>query len=392
VDPTLPYTIAMMGRRLLAVLVVGLGASVVACGGDDKSDPKTNTNEIEGAPLGPDGKPLPTVLDGSYELSSNIDLTTTGLLPDVANTTLKDLSNFKDKPAETFVDLADAAKVPVVSNVIDVIPGPLKDLVLGYIDDAIVKSLYQNVPVTANIAGMIDDLAGIATKFELVTTLALPVGDEVGNSKATHSVTGIAWTFGTSRHVINAPDAVSKIGTASVSANAVPLEKLSPKLETGRLEVGNHAFKLPLGTFAVQAADLLAKDKLGANDLRDALGKFIDCKGVANAVAGKCVGISPAQVCVGHETEIEGMCTGGLDLLVKQVQSSLEGLDIPLLSFDQGDAKMWDAPTDGGALDGIVDRLDSGFWIAQTKGGEKMAYPFTGKRIASANAPASSPK
>jgi hypothetical protein len=375
--PALRRCVSMRSRFVLGLL---LSASVIACG-DDASD----SNGGASPELDANGQPLVTRLDGTYELSSQIDLTTTGLLPDVANDSLKALSSFREKPSQTILDLASTAKVPVVSNVVDIVPGPLKDLVLGYVDDHLFKALYDNAPVTEKITGLADDLASVATKFELVTTLDVPAGDDIGNAKATHSVKGIAWTFEKNRHVVDAPELVAKISTVpNVETNAVALEKRSPKLETGRLTVGDHAFKLPIGQFAIKGADLLAKDAFGASDLRGALGKLVDCKKLADDVASRCVGVGPAKVCVGHESDIEKLCTTGLDLVVKSVQDGLSKLDIPLLSFDEGNAKMWDAPTDGGAVDGIIDRIDDGFWIAQVKGGSKTAYPFHGLRVTDA--------
>jgi hypothetical protein len=366
-------------RRFLAFGLL-LSASVIACG-DGASDSNGASPELDA-----NGQPLVTRLDGTYELSSQIDLTTTGLLPDVANESLKALSNFREKPSQTILDLAAAANVPVVSNVVDLVPGPLKDLVLGYIDDHVFKALYENAPVTEKIAGLADDLASVATKFELVTTLDVPAGDDVGNAKATHSVKGIAWTFKTDRHLVDAPELVAKISTVpNVGTNAVALDKRSPKLESGRLTVGAHAFKLPIGQFAIKGADLLAKDAFGASDLRDALGKVVDCQKLAVDVANRCIDpIGPGKICVGHQSDIEKLCTTGLDLMAKSVQAGLSKLDIPLLSFDEGNAKMWDGPAEGGALDGIIDRIDDGYWIAQVKGGSKMAYPFHGLRVTDA--------
>ena len=99
-------------------------------------------------------------------------------------------------------------------------------------------------------------------------------------------------------------------------------------------------------------------------------------------MANRCIDpVGPGKVCVGHASDIEKLCNTGLDLVIGSVQAGLSKLDIPLLSFEQGDAKMWDAPTEGGALDGIIDRLDDGYWIAQVKGGSRSAYPFSGKRV-----------
>src|SRR5262249_40175369 len=156
----------------------------------------------DGVPVGPDGKALPTKLDGRYELFSAFDLTTLGLLPDVMNDTLQALSKFRQHPTQTFIDLADAANVPFAA-LINVVPELIRGLVFGYIDDHIFKALYEKVPVTQQITGMLDDLASIITQFELVTTLDVPPGDAVGNMQAKHKLTGVAYHWASNRHVIN---------------------------------------------------------------------------------------------------------------------------------------------------------------------------------------------
>jgi hypothetical protein len=154
--------------KRLAVLVgsIALATSIVACGDDPQQvDPTQPTNATptgsgqiagynkDGVPVDGDGNPVTPTLQGKYELYNKFDLTTTGILPDVANTVLKALSDFRESPSSTLVQLLDAANVPVVDQVLGLIPGPLKGLVLGYIDDHVFKALYQAVPVTQQITG-----------------------------------------------------------------------------------------------------------------------------------------------------------------------------------------------------------------------------------------------
>src|SRR5688572_16948008 len=130
-----------MAKRLCSLGAVVLAASIVACGGDDgASDPAALPNGSgpnggqnggitigpDGVPVGPDGQPIDPKLDGKYELANTFDLTSAGILPDVANDTLKALSNFKEHPSQTIVDLLDAANVPVVPDVINAIPGAIR--------------------------------------------------------------------------------------------------------------------------------------------------------------------------------------------------------------------------------------------------------------------------
>jgi hypothetical protein len=372
--------------------------ALVACGGGDDgggagSDPSHPgsgpggangdvTIGPDGVPIGPDGKPIPPKLDGRYELSNQIDLTTVGVFPDQVNAILTDLSNFKEHPTGTMVDLLNAAHVPVVGDVLNVIPSLIRDQVFKFMDDHLVKALYKNVPFAQHVTAMLDDLGSLATKFEIVSSLDVPPVDAIGNAQGTHVLTGVAFSWDDKRHVVDGPSVLVQFESKSVKVNAVPLEKLNAELETGRLEVEDHTFAIPIGSFAVFAADKLAQDKLGAKDLRDGIGKFVDCHAIGQAVANECVGVGPAHVCVGHASDIEKLCTAGLDILVATTKDGIKKLDIPALHLKSGTAKMWDAPADKGPMDAIVDRIDDGFWTAGIGKEDKPAIlTFSGKRV-----------
>lgn len=397
-----------MGKTLRLIPAVMIAFAAVACGSPDDGAPPDPTADgvngsgssegangvklgPDGMPVGPDGKPLAPKLDGKYELSNYFDLTSAGVFPDAANDTLKALSNFKEHPSQTMVDLLDAAKVPVVPTVLNAIPSFIRDQVLGYIDDHIIKSLYGKVPFAQNLTGMLDDMASITTKFELVTNLDLPVGDSIGTSQATHTFAGVAYNWSNKRNVINAPDVLKDLEKQSVEANAVSLEKRSPLLESARLKIGDHRFNVPIGSFAVLAIDKLVKDKLGANNLRDAIGKVIDCAAVADDVSKRCIDPpGPGKICVDHKTEIEGLCNTGLDVLVGVLQGQIKRLDLPLLHMKEGEARMWDAPADKGPLDATIDRIDHGYWTATVNVGKTektILATFIGHRIGDVAAP-----
>lgn len=395
-----------MGKlRIVPVLLIALAA--VACGGVDEGAPDPLASDgtagggargpngvalgPDGMPIGPDGKPLAPKLDGRYELSSYFDLTSAGIFPNVANDTLKALTNFKEHPSQTMVDLLDAAHVPIVPQVLNAIPSFIRDQVLGYIDDHIVKSLYQSVPFAQSLTAMLDDLATITTKFELVTNLELPVGDAIGDSQASHTFSGVGYRWQDKRTFIGAPEVLKSLEKQSVAANAVSLEKRSPSLESARLRLGDHKFNVPIGSFAVLAADRLAMDKFGSPNLRAALGKVVNCEAVADDVSKRCIDPpGPGKICVDHKNEIKGLCETGLDTLVSTIQAQIKRLDLPLLHLKDGEAQMWDAPAEKGPLDATIDRLDRGFWTASVNVGKAektILATFVGRRIGDVVAP-----
>lgn len=386
---------------LVGGLVLG-AASIVACGSDDAiveppspttaGDPAkggdgpgqmVGVNE-DGVPIGPDGQPLTPQLHGKYELSNKFDLSSAGVFPEVVSDTLRALSDFREKPSSTLVQLIDAANLPVVDNVLSVIPGAIKNLFFGFIDEHVFKALYAKVPVTKQITGLLDDIASIVTKFEVLTTLDLPEGDAIGDARASHAIAGMAYNWSEKRHEIRAPELLSNLTVQPVDTNAVALEKLSSELETARLSFEDHTFSVPIGTFAVYAAEKLAKDKFGKESVRAVIGDVVNCKALAENVAARCIGTGGTKVCVGHAPEIEGFCSTGLDILVGVLLGQLKNLDLPFLYLEQGTAQMWDAPAEGQPLDAIVSRLDRGYWTALVNIGgtkEPILATFTGRRL-----------
>jgi hypothetical protein len=87
---------------------------------------------------------------------------------------------------------------------------------------------------------------------------------------------------------------------------------------------------------------------------------------------------------VGHETEIRNVCNAGLDQIVKEVRGRVSAIDLKLVHFKSGEAKMWDAPSEGARLDGKCDRIDGGIWRAGISTGKEekpVITTFVGKRV-----------
>lgn len=375
----------LLGTAFLALALVSTG---VGCGseGDDPAEDLTKSadSNISGdVPRGADGKPLPVVLDGQYELATPIDLTSIGVLPNEVSGALSSLSNFKEKPSQTIVDLMASANVPA-ADFLNSIPGPIRPAVLGYIDDAIFDPVFEGVPVANKLATLLDDVGGIATKSSIVTVLDLPTAKDNGDTTAKHSVRGLGFAWDGKFTVIDAPAELrSKLGSTSVSANIAPLAERSKDVELGRLQIEKHAFTIPFGTFAVTAMDKLSTDRFGA-DLRGALGKLVDCGKVAEAVSKRCINPpGPGEVCVGHKTEVQALCSKGLDLLVDNAKGAIKKLDVTM-NVNLGVAQMWDGVEADSALDAKADRLDVGFWKATYEAfGKKkeILTTFSGHRV-----------
>lgn len=329
---------------------------------------------------GPGSGPDAVQLDGTYQLANRIDLASAGVLPDLASSTLESLSKLQSDPAGAIIGILQATNAPVISTLLSALPDVITQQLASFIDSYIVGELYQNVPVTDEIAGIVQDTAQLVTQFELDTTLVLDPPDAMGMASATHAVAGVTFAVGDQTLVVTAPELLSDSTRASLQATALHIVEQSPDVENGLLDLGDHVFAVPIGDYAIRGLDQLLMAKVGQPDLRGALGSLIDCAGLAQTVANECV----AGVCVGHQDEIESVCSSGLDAIASDVEAQLHALTIQAMHFHEGEAKMWDAPAPGGPTDGVIDRIDNGTWtlgIGLTSGEHATQATFTGTRV-----------
>ncbi len=368
---------------------------VLACGSNDGSEAFGGGTSLPSAPetvaanekeqTAPEEKPALTTLSGKYELSTRYDLTTAGVFPDVANGSLRALSQLKDNPSKTIIDLLKAAHVPIIATVLALLPDQIEAPFENWFNDAFFDTVYQNMPASKRIADLVDDLASLATKFEVTSSLNLPTPNENGESGASHALTGLGFTILGQRTIFHAPASLAPETHADhVPATLLHILEHSPKVENGLLELGDHGFSVPLGDYLVQAADKLAEAKFGAPTFAEALEKAFDCAGIAHKVSDRCLG----PVCVGHETQIKEMCIAGVDLVAHQVLDNLRAIKIDFLRLANGQAAMWDAPKPDGVMDGKIDRLDKGRWTAFMRTSlveHSVTATFTGTRVADAD-------
>jgi hypothetical protein len=329
---------------------------------------------------GPGAGPDAVQLDGTYQLANRLDLASAGVLPDLASSTLESLSKLQSDPAGAIIGILQATNAPVISTLLSALPDIVTQQLASFIDDFITSEVYQGVPVADEIAGIVQDTAQLVTQFELDTTLVLSPPDAMGMATATHAVAGVTFTVGDQTLVVTSPELLSDATQASLQATALHIVEQSPDVENGLLDLGDHAFAVPIGDYAIQGLDQLLMAELGEPDLRSALGSLIDCAGLAQSVANECI----ADVCVGHQDEIESVCDSGLDLIASDVETELHSLTIQAMHFHEGEAKMWDAPAPDGPTDGVIDRIDGGTWtlgIGLSSDEHATQATFTGTRV-----------
>lgn len=286
---------------------------------------------------------------GRYEVTSSFDLSQSEAIPALIGDALAPLSDFRDDPAGSLIAVLESTDAPVLTDLLDAVPDSLRGLLVDAVNDYVFDQLYEGVPVADELATWTDDLATMLTRFDVVTELGVGTLDAAGNASASHTLAAISFQLRGATRLVDTPALLDQLTSArNVSCN-VELGDGG-----GRIDIGAHAFHLPLGNFAVVAFNQGLEETLGVANTRAALGLLVDCGALAADVAGKCLG----PVCIGHEAELEAFCDAGLDALAAEVEARIASIDFAELRLSAGAAEVADAA----AGDGLIDRMDQGQW------------------------------
>lgn len=333
-----------------ALLVATL--SLAACGvspGDG-----AGTDEAQGTPENP--VPAKT---GPYALTNKIDFTVEQVLPQQIEAVVLTLRELETNPAHALISIADRAGVPAVGALYGAIPGVLKDRLEDWINGEISKVQINGKPI-GSYCGQIAKLAETAlTDFQVDSELAIE-GDT-----ATHRLTALDLR----------PTGLVNV-RIPIGGFVGDLLTQTPEIvvaEGGAFTLTEQHFGLNYGEYAWQGIEAVSTQLFGGT-VRQTLGKAINCPGLANTIANKCV----LGVCVGHQSELTSICEGGLDAAVDFVHDKLADMRIEALRLASGSARLVDE--DG---DGVGDSIADGAWDAEMNLGlglRKAPATFTGTR------------
>lgn len=295
----------------------------------------TTNGEDSPDPSHPSG-PAP-VASGTYHVESRIDITVDALLPQPAEDMVVAARSFSQNPAHTMIELADAAGVPAVGTLRDVLPSYVMGKLEGWMNDEINKLTLGGVPVT-QIAAEIAALGETSLTDASVTSTL-----EINGTSATHRLTAIE-VVGTTIPLGAFPSDIVGATTSATSSN-------------GTLTLGDHRFGLAYGEYAWQALEAACTKEYGAG-LRATLGTAVDCPSLASKVANKCV----LGVCVGHTAELTSICEAGLDEVVTYMHDQFADLRFDAVHFAAGSATIG---TTG---------LTNGVWTAEINAGQGLRH------------------
>lgn len=315
-----------------------------------------------------DGGEITDPVEGEYETTTTFDGTSSPVLAGAVQGVLGILSNLAQNPADTLVGVLESANLPILDELLGLLDPLLLDDLNGFINDYVLNRLVQGIPLPQQINGLLGDLTGLLTQFDVVSQLDLGDLDPTGLTTANHALAGLAFNWEGDTILANTPELLDQVTAAHDVTCQVSMDGA-----TGAIELADHAFDLPFSDFAVVALNQALAQSFGVADLRGALGQLFDCEGLAQDVASRCV----LLLCVGHQEELQQFCEAGLDQVASEIEDRLSVLDYGSLSFQAGQAVL----TEG--EDGLIETIE-GSWqtIIEVNGVEvPLAAPFLGRRV-----------
>ncbi len=306
---------------LKATLILAPMLLAVACASDPGTGPGTDPTD----PNDPNN-PAANPLQGEYEVTSKFDLSLSPDLPGSVAEALGPLTSLSDNPAGALIDLLDGSGSQI-SDLLDNL-GPLRSIVEAQLNNYIQDKLLEG-NAAGDITQYIDMIATMLTNFEVITDLSVGNADDAGNATGTHTLKAIAFEQDGMRVVVQSPDILNVLSVArDVSLNA--------DYGASSIFVGDHAFTLPLGDFAVTAFHTALEQKFGVTDLGAKLNEVIDCAGLATSIGD----IELFGTVVLAEDKIADFCVDGLNKLPEQLDKQIRKLEFAELHMVGGEGSI----------------------------------------------------
>lgn len=313
-----------------------------------------------GEGLGDPENPIPQQSsEGPYAVVNRVDFTVEAILPAQLAFTVATLRAFSENPASALFDLAEAKGVPAVGLVRAALPGVLEDKLEGWINDALDKPKIAGKTLR-QYAGEMAHLAELAlTKFQIDSVMT------IDGYAVTHTFTALDLS----------PTGIVdvRIPIGGLAADILTQHPELTVAEGGAIAFGEQHFGLQYGEYAWQGVQAASMALFGG-DLRGVLGDAVNCEALAASIADKCV----LGACVGHESDLRAICTGGLDAVVDFAHERFAKHRLDAFEFASGTARLVD--DDG---DGVGDRIVDGTWDAKMNLGQGLRHApatFTGER------------
>lgn len=289
-----------------------------------------------GDELGTPENPVPG--DESYSVQTRIEIS---LEMPAVTAAVGTLRAFSQAPARSL--LAPTGAMPAW---VATLSTTLRNNLEGYINTELDKVKLHDKTLRA----MTGEMASVAEN--VLSTFTLESALWITPTAVQHSLSGINFTPASI-------DIVVPIG--GLEADSIMQKPTAQVGAGGALALGDHRFSLAFGSHAWQAINL-ASNTLYGGDL--AIIAATDCGAISRTVAARCLSSSPTT-CVGHASEIENACKAGLSSMVETLRAQIVPIQIDMVRFTSGTAKLVDE-----GFDGVADSIIDGRWDAEIDVGQ----------------------
>ena len=375
---------ALVRSPLLALLLCGVlaGCSDIgptggdgADGGEDDGggDGTGDSGGDDGADGGGDDGGGPTdPIAGPYQVTSTYDVASNSLLQSVVSGLLFGIGDLAQDPAGTLIDLLDSANVPILDELLGILPDLILPELNGFINGFLLNSVVDGLPLPVQLDELAGNVTGLLGQFDVTSQLDL--GNlSSGLTSADHSLSAVSFLWDAQSILADTPELFDQITAAHDVTCEVALDQAG-----GAIELANHAFDLPYTDIAVLALNQALMQSMGVPDVRAALGHIVDCEAMAAEVSSKCL-LNLPLICVGNQDKLLEFCEAGLDQAAADIESRIRIFDLASMRLQSGTATLIDDENDG-----VIDRIE-GTWdtVIHVDGTDfPMTAPFTGVRVA----------
>src|SRR5690606_18358743 len=136
-----------------------------------------------------------------------------------------------------------------------------------------------------------------------------------------------------------------------------------------QLDIDNHTIKINYGKLIIFALnELILPAVSGHDNLEDAILSFVNCASIADSIYFSALGTIGIS-----ESDIEGFCTGAIQVIVQPVMFVLGALAVDSQLRLSGHAVLVDADDDL-----RVDRIERGSFLGHFESDGQQGSPFTG--------------
>ncbi len=312
---------------------------------------------------------------GNYSSTSVFDFT--GAIPGQVGDIIDEISLLFTSPGQFLINQIKKLAALYVGNFItDTVFGLFEDKVAEIIDEWMFN---ESPDWVQDILRVGQDLFQIVNNLEMLATLRI---SKLQNDYYVQGILlwdGIAlyWRLGCPEPGESGYDPAcgrNEFSLAQFSNTEFPMDIVEGRFTASiqnfdQLDIDNHTIKINYGKLIIFALNELILPAIsGTHNLSDAIHSFVDCRSIAEGIYFS--GLSSIGIDVG---DIEGFCTGAIDIIVEPVMFILGALAVDSQMRMSGHAVLVDDDDDL-----RVDHIDEGSFLGHFESDGQEGSPFTG--------------